>query len=318
MSRPMTDTSLSSPLVSVIIPTCRRPHMLGRALDSVLRQTFQDFEVLVVDDAADGSAEPVVSMRPNPAIHYIRHSARRGASAARNTGIDRSTGYYIAFLDDDDEWDPDKLRKQVERFAESEVDPGVVYAGSMKVSERTGETLSVSPPRPLRNGHVDFLRSTRFGTSVPLIRRACFDRVGLFDEDLPGTQDRDMWIRLAREFRFDFVPEILVRHYLHGDQITSDLPRKVEAKQAILAKYRVDLEAHPGILAEHLHTLGMLCCADRQHENGRVYLLRAIRARPFRVRAYRDWLRSRLAPRRFERQLRTRTFVGGDGVPSYY
>lgn len=292
--------------------------MLERALASVLGQTLQNFEILVVDDGADGSAEPVVRAQSHSEVRYIAHAARRGASAARNTGISQSKGRYIAFLDDDDEWLPEKLSRQVQRFAESEIDPGVVYAGAMKVSERTGETLSVAPPRPVRNGYVDFLRSTRFGTSVPLIRRSCFDRVGPFDEDLPGTQDRDMWIRLAREYRFDFVPDILVRHYLHGDQITSDLPRKVEARQAILTKYRTDLEAHPEILAEQLHRLGMLCCADRQHERGRRCLLRAIRARPSRASAYRDWLRSRLAPRRFERLLNTRTFMGSDGVPSYY
>jgi len=292
--------------------------MLERAVASVLGQTLQDFEVLVVDDCADESAESVVRALSHPAVRYIPHEAQGGASSARNTGIGRSRGRYIAFLDDDDEWVPEKLSRQVERFAESEVDPGVVYAGAMKVSERTGEILSVSPPRPLHNGYLDFLRSTRFGTSVPLIRRECFDRVGVFDEDLPGTQDRDMWIRLAREYRFDFVPDILVRHYLHGDQITSDLPRKVEAREAILAKYRTDLEAHPQILAEHLHRLGLLCCANRQHERGRHHLSKAIRARPFRVGAYLDWLRSRLAPRRFERRLNALTFMGSDGVPSYY
>jgi hypothetical protein len=193
-----------------------------------------------------------------------------------------------------------------------------VYAGSLKVSDRSETVISVSRPAPLREGYVDFLRSTRFGTSVPLIRTECFDDVGIFDETLPGTQDRDMWIRLARRFSFDFVPDILVRHHIHGDQITADLKRKVEARERILEKYRPDLEAHPDVMANFLWKLGMLCCADGRHKKGRRFIRQAVRIKPHLTGAYRDLIQSMLAPAAYERRLRNEVFRGADGVPFYY
>ena len=307
-----------SPAISVIIPTHHRPALLARAIASVVAQTHRHLEVLVVDDGPSESAADAVRAAADGRLRYLSHDVTRGAAAARNTGLRSATGEFVAFLDDDDTWLPLKLVRQLEPFVTGTADLGVVYCASLKYSDITNRVISESPARPLRQGHVDFLRSTLFGTSVPLIHRRCLDEVGPFDESLPGAQDRDMWIRLARRFAFDFVPDVLVWHHIHGDQITSNLSKKVEARELLLVKYRAELEAHPDIMATYLWRLGMLCCADDRHPAGRRHIWQAVRRQPGLRGAYRDLLHSLIAPRSFQRRLRDGVFRGADGVPFYY
>jgi glycosyltransferase involved in cell wall biosynthesis len=306
------------PAVSVIIPTQHRPALLPRALGSALEQTCRDLEVLVVDDGPSDAAAAAVRQIGDPRVRYLRHDTARGAAAARNTGLARATGAFVAFLDDDDTWMPEKLARQVACFAGQDESLGLVYCSSLKYSDITHRVISESRARPLQRGHVDFFRRTLFGTSVPLIRRAALDAVGGFDESLPGVQDRDMWIRLAMRYRFDCVAEILVRHHIHGDQITSNLPVKIIARELLLAKYRTAMEAHPEILAHYLWRLGMLYSADGRFGMGRRRLLDAIRRQPALRGPWRDLLQSVVAPAAYRRRLLDDVFRGADGVPFYY
>lgn len=188
----------------------------------------------------------------------------------------------------------------------------------MKVSDISGRVISENRAGPLLEGHVDFLRSTRFGTSVPLIRRSALVAVGGFDERLPGAQDRDLWIRLALRFDFDFVPDVLVQHHIHGDQITADLGKKVLAREMLLEKHRRAFEAHPDAMARYLLRLGMLCCADERFGKGRRFLRQAIAKRPFTPRPWRDLLRATITPAAYRRYLLERVFAGADGVKFFY
>lgn len=306
------------PLVSVVIPTRDRPALLARAIASVQAQTVSDLEVIVVDDGSTTDVSTVAPAAGDLRLRYRRHPAPRGAAAARNTGLAAARGAFVAFLDDDDVWLPEKIERQLACFAADGPHVGVVHCGSLKYSDITHRVIAESPARSLRDGVVDFLRSTHFGTSVPLIRRECFEVAGGFDESLPGTQDRDLWIRLARHFRFDCVPDVLVEHHIHGPQITADLPRKVESRTRLLEKYRQEFEAHPEIMAQQLWRLGMLCCADGQFTAGRRHLRAAIRRQPRRRALYRDYLQSVLTPARYRQRLLATVFAGADGVPFFY
>jgi len=124
-----------NPTVSVIISTYNRAHLIGRAIQSVLNQTYQDFEVIVVDDGSTDNTEEIVKSFNDPRIRYIRHEKNKGAAAARNTGIKAARGKYIAFQDSDDEWLPEKLEKQMKVFENAPPEAGVVYTDMQRINE---------------------------------------------------------------------------------------------------------------------------------------------------------------------------------------
>lgn len=269
-----------APAVSVVIPTRNRPQQLLRAVGSVCAQTREDLELLVVDDGSAADVGPVLAALGDARLRLLRHDRRRGACAARNTGIAAARGRLVALLDDDDEWRPEKLALQAARFEAAGEELGLVYCGVEVVSEATGVVERRDVPHGAPVGYDDLLRSTFFGASAAMVRRECFAVVGGFDEALAGTQDRDMWLRLAKRFRFDYVPDTLVRWYIHGEQITTDLGAKITARRQFLRKYAADLERHPVTLAKQLLSLGMMYGADHRSASAALCFVRAIRRCP--------------------------------------
>lgn len=184
------------PLVSVIIPTHKRAHLLRRAIKSVLSQTWQDYELIVVDDASGDGTPDVIASFHDRRIKYVRHEMNRGGPAARNTGIGMARGRYIALLDDDDEWHATKLEKQINAFKEAANGVGFIYSG-FEVRDENGEVVGTTLPAHRGNLHMNLLQRNMIGgSSVPLIKRECFDKVGFFDESLTSCQDWDMWMRI--------------------------------------------------------------------------------------------------------------------------
>jgi Glycosyltransferases involved in cell wall biogenesis len=226
------------PKVSVIIPTYNRAEFLSSAIASVLNQTFQDFEIIVVDDASTDNTHQVVSSFDNYRIKYIRHETNRNGSVARNTGIMMSSGEYIAFLDDDDEWLPEKLKIQVSLLENSSPKVGGVYTGSLEIDRATGKVLEQVVPSKRGDIYNDLLIENCIGTaSTPILRKECFEKVGLFDESLPSSQDLDMWIRISEEFHFEYIKEPLVKYYVHKNKVNNNLEAVINGKEMIIKKY---------------------------------------------------------------------------------
>jgi len=136
-SRETQASKSGDPIVSVIIPTYIRAHVLAKAIQSLLNQTYQDFEIIVVDDGSIDNTEEVVKSFNDPRIRYIRHKENCGGSAARNTGIRAAYGECIAFQDSDDEWLPEKLEKQMQVFENAPAEVGVVYTGFRRIQGRS-------------------------------------------------------------------------------------------------------------------------------------------------------------------------------------
>jgi len=204
-------------MVSVVIPTHNRRDLIGETIRSVLNQTFEDFEVLVVDNGSTDDTEQVVRNFRDPRIRYIYQENTGGPAGPRNTGIRQSRGKYIAFLDSDDVWMPNKLEREI-ALLESNRGIDVVYCAGEKIDAK-GVLLNSDWVRPRSWGTLceDLLYGNVVsGGSAALLRADCFARVGLFDETLRLCEDLDMWRRLALAgYQFLFVDEALVRIRVH-------------------------------------------------------------------------------------------------------
>jgi hypothetical protein len=197
------------PLISAIVPTHNRADLLPEALRSIYAQegpgVHFDVEILVVDDAST-DATPALILE-HPAVRYIRLPVNRGASAARNAGVRASRGRYVAFLDDDDVWLPDKLLRQL-RALEAHPEAGAVYSPYLIRFPGQAEQPSVDDNAPSGSIFLSLLlKGNHCGAPIAmLVRRDALDAMGGFDEDLPTSEDYDLWLRLASRFPFTFVP----------------------------------------------------------------------------------------------------------------
>lgn len=233
-------------MISVIIPTHNRRELLARAVGSVRRQTVKDLEIIVVSDgSSDDTAEYLQSLsREESRLSFYIYEESRGANYARNLGIKKAEGEYLAFLDDDDEWIPEKLELQ-QRILDSDASAGLVYT-HIDVVDRNAVCLWVN--RCMVEG--DALREALFGgfiftTSSVMLRKSVAEKAGLFDESLPAMQDLDMWIRCCQITKVRVVPEVLTRYYIYSfaengsgrDQIGNSTQRYLEAVRQMEMKY---------------------------------------------------------------------------------
>ena len=278
---------VKNPTVSVIIPTYNRANLIGGAIESVLNQTYQDFEIIVIDDGSTDNTEGIVKSFNNFKIRYISHGDNRGVSAARNTGIKTCQGEYIAFLDSDDEWLPEKLDQQIKVFQNASSEVGAVYSEVIYMDEN-GKNINKKYYNPQKEGYIyeDLLVRNYVSTSALLIKKECFDRAGLFDVSLNFHEDWDMWIRIAKFYRFIFTKVPLARYRQHTKQITKDLELKNIAEQRIIIKYTPELEKRKKVLSQYYFRLGNRFCHMGKTKEGRRYLCKAISLYPFFVRYY--------------------------------
>jgi len=207
------------PLVSVIIPTYNRAAWIKEAAASVLAQTFRDYELLVVDDGStDATLEALISLDGHLKVLRLKH--RRGVSAARNLGAAAARGDWLAFLDSDDLWLPDKLAWQVEYL---QAHPDLSICQTEEVWIRNG--VRVNPPKTHRKAAGDiFLSSLKrcmVSPSAVMLHRRLFTALGGFDETLPAAEDYDLWLRTAWREPVGLVPESLViKRGGHPDQLS--------------------------------------------------------------------------------------------------
>jgi glycosyltransferase involved in cell wall biosynthesis len=235
------------PAVSVVIPAFNRRELLTRAVRSVFAQSYGEWEAIIVDDGSTDGTENVSAEFADERLRLIRHPARRGPAAARNTAIAASRGRIIAFLDSDDEWLPEKLEKQVKAFEEAPADVGVVYTGTWRYFK--GKKYGLPSPS-IRNKEGDVLKTVLRGvylvpTPSAAVKKECLDRAGLFDESLPALEEWDLWIRLAKACRFAYIPELLtVSHYTPGS-VSADRLLFLRAKRMVLRKHRTEFLRSP-------------------------------------------------------------------------
>lgn len=231
---------MAAPLVSVIIPAFNRQAVIGRAVNSVLSQTVEDLEVIVVDDASTDDTVSVVESIGDSRIRCLRHTENRYAAAARNTGMASARGHFIAFLDSDDEWLPRKLELQLERLNDLDGNWACVY-GSARLFKNGSPTPQIS--RALAEG--DLLRkyiTSKFVIWTPtfVFRRECLQRVGMMDTSLQRNQDRDFFIRLLQHYKIAVVREPVANIYLDTAKPLARVA--LRSRQVLLDKHRTLLD----------------------------------------------------------------------------
>lgn len=236
-------------MVSVIVPTHQRQDMLAAALASVQSQTRTDFECCIVNDCPEDVADVdgVVARLTDPRFHALHNDRNLGGNVCRNRGIQESTGDIIAFLDDDDAWEPTYLEKQVEALV-ANPEAVLVYSGVF-IEEGAGEhTGKPCEAAPLPDNVVEAMRQARFcpvTSSCVVVRREAVLRVGGFDEDLQSLQDWDMWFRLARTGLFCRTGEPLVRHRLHeGPRTSTAKSKRLKALRQLERKWQGEYDLH--------------------------------------------------------------------------
>ncbi len=228
--------------ISVVIPTYKRPQLLDRLLTSISKQTRRPDEVIVVDDCSmmDEDYLKIISSHKESlnSIVYIKQKENRGAPAARNTGISMAAGDWIALVDDDDEWLPQKLEKQEELIKNSKVQNlGFVYTWTIAKGANGLETYK-SCVTVTGNSKRELLTTNYIMSCSVLVKREALLKVGGFRHDMPSCQDWDMWIRIAlNEYGFDVVQEVLAIYHRHGGESIGLSPR------AMLG-YKMLLESH--------------------------------------------------------------------------
>ncbi len=278
-----------TPTVSVIVPTYNRAHLLGRALQSILNQTYKDFEVIVADDGSTDKTDEVIRSFSALDIRYIRHEKNKGEAAARNTGVLAAKGEFIAFLDSDDEWLPEKLEKQMAVFQYHSPRVGIVYSNMCEI-ERNGKRRIWKSPTFMPEDGRFYRRALNYqvygiGIGSSIVRKACFEKVGIFDERLSYYVDFDFFIRLSKEFCFYHIKEPLMNYYVTDDSFRWVTSAHIGSREVILENYLDDIKRNQKTLSLHYWKMGRFLCIHNEVRRARPYLFKAIKAYPLNFKA---------------------------------
>jgi len=223
------------------MPTYNRAHLVDRATQSVLKQTYKDFELIIVDDGSTDNTEQIIKSFEDPRIIYIKHKKNLGGSAARNTGIKNAKGKYLAFLDSDDEWLSQKLEVQIDHFVNSPKSTGLVYSPYYVQDDSLDIMIERGSSTAFKRGNVYMFLLSGWCPSITssvMIPKKVFKKSGLFDENLQSLQDYDFWIRIAKYYRFDFVNEFLVVNHHHLDsRIGTNFTSRIKGLNIFIEKW---------------------------------------------------------------------------------
>ena len=288
-------------VVSAIITTFNRERFLGAAIQSVVAQAYGDFELLVLDNSSSDGTAALVGRFTDPRVRYLQHEPL-SIAAARNLGVRTARGEFVAFLDDDDEWLPAKLERQVSAFRRAPAGVALVYGGFTRIDERGA---AVGSHRPALRGRIlPALLAQRDAftgsASNPMMRADVLRALGGFNEALATSEDWELYLRLAERYEVEYVPDELVRIRAHrdarlGDRI--DDARKVE--ELVLERYGPRMSAR--LRSLYLRKIGGKLCRAGTIREGRARIRQAIRIDPLNPVAYAQYGLSLLGTRAYGR-----------------
>ena len=255
--------------VSVIVTTYKRPfETLSRAIESALAQTHTNFEIIVVDDSPDSPERELLKRQVEETyagrLLYIQNPKNLGACASRNIAIRRSTGQYIALLDDDDQWLPKKNELMLLLFDSCDI--GLVYCNYL--TYRNGVPITIKGRKRYEGSVLPQLLESNFigGCSIPLIPRKAFDDCGMFDEKLPASQDTDLYRRIAKKYQVKYLDEPLVIYHFSDESISSSQEKQIRGRMMLLEKYKDDYAAYPAIKKTYFNDIFVGLIASKRSD----------------------------------------------------
>jgi glycosyltransferase involved in cell wall biosynthesis len=227
--------SKSNGLASIIIPNFNHAQYLGAAIQSVLKQTYGNFEIIVVDDGSTDNSREVVA-RFGEQVRYIWQE-NQGLSAARNTGIRAAQGAFVGVLDADDMYELSFLSTLIS-ILEANPDAGAVYCGYRFVDHKNNPLPQIEARQiPAEQLYQDLVDGNFLVPESMLVRRHCYEQVGPFDETLRALEDWDMWLRTTSRFRVIGTHQVLIRHRILPGSMSTDPIRMFDNRMSVLAKH---------------------------------------------------------------------------------
>ena len=285
---------MSVPSVSVIIPTYNRRDLLQRSLDSVLAQTYRDFEVVIVDDGStDGTR---AAIEGSPQVRYFFQD-NAGPARARNVGIRQARGDIIAFLDSDDVWCPEFLQTQVDVLS-GYPDVALVCSRSI-VGKKQAKYFPLSQELIVGDLYLSLYQQSFVRTQATVVRKSCLDAVGYFNESYLWSEDHDLWLRIASKYTIAYVNRCLVRIGRQSDNISRDLTRPLETHLKIAIEVlernfdasRIPRTVYRDRIAKRYMQFSRLFFARGDNAQGWSCIRRALGINPYSLRPYRYFLK---------------------------
>ena len=230
--------------VSIILPTYNRAGKITTSIESVLSQTYKQFELLIIDDGSTDGTEEVVRKIKDDRIRYIKLEQNRGQAAARNYGIKNAKFDYIAFQDSDDKWHPQKLELQMKALEDASLNVGMVYHKMRYQLEGIGSIIKPNEDISLerKNGDIykELLWDNLIGMPTLLVKRECLEQVGGFDETMKSLEDYDLVLRIAQNYEAVFVDEILLEAAFTEGSVSTNSGQYILASCVLVQKYKKD------------------------------------------------------------------------------
>jgi glycosyltransferase involved in cell wall biosynthesis len=265
--------------ISIIIPTYNRARLIINAINSILNQTFKDYEIIIVDDCSSDNTREVIQGYSLTNLKYIINEHNYGAAVSRNIGIKNSSGEYIAFLDSDDEWEPTKLEKQYNVLKNSGEEVGVVYTASYQ--KKKNELIPYLPYKwvTIKEGYIfnELLRNNYIDTPAVLVKKSVFDDVGNFDETFRCLEDYDLFLRVSKKYEFRFVSEYLLISNIFADGLNMrNLSANAEMLLRIWNKNSDEYNSNNYASASLFYNVGDCYYMSNEYKKSRYYYRKSL------------------------------------------
>lgn len=259
----------AKPDIAVIIPCYNARNTISKTLDSVLSQTFDRFKIYIVNDGSTDDTPDILSQyqKKHPEKIHVISQQNQGQAIARNAGIQTSTQTYIAFIDSDDLWHPEKLAGQIALFKKDK-NAGMCYTPGVKIDEQDKE-IGIIPVNPLYQGRCfqHLIHSNNIVASSVMVKRSVLDHVGIFDTRFKACENWDLWLRIVQAFSICYLDEPLTYYRIHSGNMSQNSDKIYENRRKVLEKHL--LNSQDKTKPEHL-------TASVFNEHHRLYGLRLV------------------------------------------